>query len=158
MSKFEVVMPTKFGGFRFSINDVEGDPEMCFEDTAEIIESSKVELDWMMFKIDDQEISFARLRELASAEREGILAVLPKVGDTLFYAPYPKSATGIDGETLFLRNTGDGTGVVRRVVVAVMFDNWAAQVPLKRTWKTKNEAEAAAALAQTEKGEANEHK
>ena len=98
-------------------------------------------------------IDLARLRELASAEREGRVVVLPKVGDTLFYAPYPKSTTGIDGEPLFLRNTGDGTGVVRRVVVAVMFDNWAAQVPLKRTWKTK--AEASRALAATEpKGDA----
>ena len=97
--------------------------------------------------------SIDRIRELAVAEREGRVVVLPKVGDTLFYAPYPKSATGIDGEPLFLRNTGDGTGVVRRVVVAVMFDNWAAQVPLKRTWKTK--AEASRALAATEpKGDA----
>ena len=101
-------------------------------------------------------IDLARLRELAEAEREGRAVVLPKVGETLFYAPYPKSTTGIDGELLFLRNTGDGTGVVRRVVVAVMFDNWAAQVPLKRTWKTKAEAEVARALAATEpKGDAD---
>jgi len=102
-----------------------------------------------------EKIDITRLRELAEAEREGRVVVLPKVGDTLFYAPYPKSTTGIDGEPLFLRNTGDGTGVVRRVVVAVMFDNWAAQVPLKRTWKTQEAAEAARALAATEpKGDA----
>lgn len=91
-------------------------------------------------------IPFARLRELASAEREGRLVVLPKVGDKLYYAPYPKGAKDCRGELFFLRNCGDGSGIVKGVSVTVKFDNWSGGVPIKKTWKTLEEAEAERAL------------
>ena len=105
----------------------------------------------VLYDADGNEvISLEELAQLLQSKREGRVVVLPKKGDRLYYAPYAKSTTGYDGELVFLRNTGDGSGEVRRVDVLVMFDNWAGGVPIKRTWRTKEEAEAARALAATE--------
>lgn len=99
---------------------------------------------------DTYGVTFDRIRELADAERDGRVVVLPKAGDKLFYAPYPKGARDCRGELFFLRNCGDGSGIVKSVSVTVKFDNWSSGVSIKKTWKTLEEAERALA----EKGEA----
>ena len=100
-----------------------------------------------------EHIPLDRLRELADAEKHGRVVVLPKVGDKLYYAPYPKGAKDCRGELFFLRNCGDGSGIVKSVSVTVKFDNWSSGVSIKKTWKTLEEAERALAAADAGKGE-----
>lgn len=88
-------------------------------------------------------ISTIRLAEICEAERDGRCVVLPNRGDKLYYAPYPKGAKGCRGDPMFLRNNEDGSGIVEAVRVQVRFHNWTGLVPIKKTYATRAEAEAA---------------
>ena len=103
-------------------------------------------------EINGIRITVDRLSELAEAEQEGRVVVLPKKGDKLYYAPYPKGARDCRGDLFFLRNCGDGSGIVKSVSVTVKFDNWSGGVSIKKTWKTLEEAEAERALAAADAG------
>jgi len=107
----------------------------------------------VIFDADGNEvISLKELSQLLQSKREGRVVVLPEIGDRLFYAPYPKGATDLDGKPIFWRNTGDGSGEVKNVHVLVTFDNWMGRIPINRTWKTKQESEAERALSSAGEG------
>ena len=81
----------------FSVGEVEGEAEVSFADVEDIIKSERVNAEEITVKIDGHNIPLDRLRELASADREGRVTILPYKDGTEVIAVLER--TNATGET-----------------------------------------------------------